>query len=42
MQDPVTYAYYVRPLEDPDHVDKRRTEVGLEPIAEYASQWQIK
>jgi hypothetical protein len=41
-QDPVTHAYYVRPLEDPDNVDKRRAEVGLEPIAEYVSRWNIK
>jgi hypothetical protein len=41
-QDPVTHTYYVRPLEDPDHVDKRRAEVGLGPIAEYVSNWKIK
>jgi hypothetical protein len=41
-QDPVTHAYYVRPLEDPDNVDKRRAEVGLEPMAEYVSRWEIK
>lgn len=27
---------YVYPLEDPDNVDKRRAEVGLGPLAEYA------
>lgn len=37
-----TKAYYVYPLEDPDNVDKRRSEVGLEPLAEYVNQWQIK
>ncbi len=41
-QDPETKAYYVSPLEDPDNVDKRRAEVGLEPLAEYVNQWQIK
>ncbi len=34
--------YYVQPLEDPDNVDKRRAQVGLQPLAEYVSQWQIK
>jgi len=34
--------YYVQPLEDPDNVDKRRAQVGLQPLAEYISQWQIK
>jgi hypothetical protein len=34
--------YYVLPLEDPDNVDKRRLEVGLNPLAEYAIYWQIK
>jgi hypothetical protein len=41
-QDPVTHAYYVRPLEDPDNVDKRRAEVGLGPMADYVSRWEIK
>ena len=27
-----------RPMEDPEHVDDRRKEVGLEPIAEYAKR----
>ncbi len=40
-RDPETMAYYVSPLEDPDNVDKRRTEVGLGPLAEYVSRWQI-
>lgn len=34
--------YYVNALEDPDNVDKRRAEVGLGPIAEYVSHWNIK
>jgi hypothetical protein len=41
-QDPVTHAYYVRPLEDPDNVDKRRAEVGLGPMVDYVSRWEIK
>jgi hypothetical protein len=41
-RDPETQLYYVLPLEDPDNVDKRRMEVGLPPIAEYVSHWQIK
>lgn len=37
-----TKLYYVSPLADPDNVDKRRAEVGLQPLAEYVNQWQIK
>ena len=37
-----TKLYYVLPLEDPDNVDKRRAEVGLQPLADYVSYWQIK
>lgn len=38
-RDKETDTYYVSPLEDPDHVDERRKEVGLEPIADYVSRW---
>ena len=27
--------WYVQPLEDPENVDKRRAEVGLQPLNEY-------
>jgi hypothetical protein len=37
-----TKQYYVLPLSDPDSVDKRRAEVGLQPLAEYLQRWQIK
>lgn len=37
-----TQLYYVSPLDDPDNVDKRRAEVGLQPLAEYLSHWKIK
>ncbi|MGQ0828016.1 MAG: DUF6624 domain-containing protein [Bacteroidota bacterium] len=37
-----TQQYYVRPLEDPDNVDKRRAAVGLPPLADYVKHWQIK
>ena len=37
-----TKLYYVRPLDDPDNVDKRRAEVGLPPLADYVNYWQIK
>lgn len=40
-RDPETQLYYVSPLEDPDNVDKRRAEVGLQPLANYVSRWQI-
>ena len=41
-RNPVTLAYFVSPLEDPDNVDQRRAEVGLGPLADYVSRWQIK
>jgi len=41
-RDNETKLYYVSPLEDPDNVDKRRAEVGLQPLAEYVNHWQIK
>lgn len=41
-QDTETRAYYILPLEEPDNVDKRRAEVGLNPLAEYVAGWQIK
>ncbi len=34
--------HYVLPLDDPENVDKRRAEVGLPPLADYVSNWQIK
>jgi hypothetical protein len=32
---------YVQPLEDPDNVDKRRAEVGLQPLSEYVKHWNM-
>lgn len=40
-RDPETDEYYVMPLEDPDNVDKRRAEVGLQPLAEYVALWNL-
>jgi len=37
-----TMQFYVAPLDDPDNVDKRRAEVGLQPLAEYLLNWEIK
>ncbi|MDR4950615.1 hypothetical protein REB14_00295 [Chryseobacterium sp. ES2] len=34
-------TYYVLPLTNPDNVDKRRTEVGLEPISNYVKNWNL-
>ena len=34
--------FWVSPLEDPDHVDARRAEVGLGPIADYLKNWNMK
>ncbi|MCW3124206.1 MAG: hypothetical protein JWQ38_3698 [Flavipsychrobacter sp.] len=33
---------WISPIEDPDNVDKRRAEVGLEPLAEYVKRYNIK
>lgn len=41
-RNPETKRYYVLPLSDPENVDKRRAEVGLQPLADYVTQWQIK
>lgn len=41
-RDNETQLSYVLPLEDPDNVDKRRASVGLGPLSEYISRWQIK
>ncbi len=39
--DPETEEYFVYPLIDPDNVDKRRSEVGLEPMSEYLAFWKL-
>lgn len=36
-----TGDYFVSPIEDPENVDKRRAEVGLGPIADYLSHWNM-
>jgi hypothetical protein len=36
-----TNKFYVAPLEDPDNVDKRRTEVGLGSLSDYVKNWNI-
>jgi hypothetical protein len=41
-RDPETGAYYVLPLEDPDNVNKRRSEMGLPALEKYLEHWQIK
>lgn len=40
-RDEKTQKYYVKPLDDPDNVDKRRAKIGLETMAEYLSLWGI-
>jgi hypothetical protein len=37
-----TNEYYVLPLEDPENVDVRRSQVGLPPLAVYLNYWQLK
>ena len=36
-----TGEYFLSPLMDPDNVNKRRAEVGLEPIEDYISNWNL-
>lgn len=33
--------YYVQALEDPEHVDERRAEVGLGPLNDYTQNWNF-
>ncbi len=40
-RDQETGEYFVSPLIDPKNVDKRRAEVGLGPIADYLSRWNV-
>jgi len=37
-----TNEHYLMPLDDPENVDKRRSQVGLPPLAIYLSTWQMK
>jgi hypothetical protein len=39
---PETGEYFIQALADPDNVDKRRAEVGLGKLADYAKQWNIQ
>ncbi len=34
--------YFVLPIENPDNVDTRRADVGLPPLADYLSVWEMK
>lgn len=36
-----TKNYVLSPMIDPDNVDKRRSEVGLQPISEYLKNWDL-
>lgn len=40
-RDDETGKYYVSPLLDPDNVNIRRAEVGLEPLQDYIAAWDI-
>ncbi len=40
-QFPDSKEHYVLPLLDPESVDVRRAEVGLQPLADYVKQWKI-
>ncbi len=36
-----TGEYVLSPMIDPDNVDKRRAQVGLQPISEYLKRWNL-
>ncbi|HYG50869.1 MAG TPA: AraC family transcriptional regulator [Flavobacteriales bacterium] len=33
--------YFIEPISDPEHVDEKRKEIGLGPLADYLKQWDI-
>lgn len=35
-------TYYVKPLQAPENVNKRREEMGLGPMENYVSRWNIE
>jgi hypothetical protein len=39
---PETGELYLSPLEDPDQVDERRSAMGLEPLAAYLMNWDMR
>jgi hypothetical protein len=40
-RNPKTNENYLLPLEDPDNVDRRRTQVGLDSLSDYVKHWNI-
>jgi hypothetical protein len=40
-QDNQTGEFYIFPIEDPENVDIKRAEVGLEPISDYLKNWNL-
>jgi hypothetical protein len=40
-RNPKTNAWFVYPIQDPDNVDKRRASVGLGPMADYVTTFQL-
>jgi len=41
-RDPDSGEYYLSPIEDPDNVDRRRAEMGMQPLADYLMNWDMK
>ena len=41
-RDPATGEFYLSPLDDPDNVDMRRARMGLQPLADYLMNWNLK
>lgn len=40
-QDPETGEHFIHPMIDPDHVNERRAKVGLQPIEDYITIWNM-
>jgi hypothetical protein len=40
-RDPDSGEYYLSPIEDPDNVDRRRAEMGMQPLADYLMNWDM-
>ncbi|MES2426497.1 MAG: DUF6624 domain-containing protein [Bacteroidota bacterium] len=41
ITDSKTGKSYLQPINDPEHVDERRSAFGLQPMKQYVSQWNI-
>jgi hypothetical protein len=40
--DQASGTYYVKPLQEPEKINKRRKQMGLGPVEDYVSRWKIE